>query len=168
MKLSPENRATLDALIVEAQETVIDSKGVLVSRDVQAVLVDLVADVAGGGVGWAQDLLDTWTAAGAGKALASYRRKQRTLTATAKGTNVVMPAWAGVPHAMPNGRTEYVQLALDGMDAEQIAKHVQKLKASRNTYSREITLLDDVLRIMAEKGYATAGPALADLERGAA
>jgi len=168
VKLSPENRAVLDDLIREAQATVIDNKGVLVSRDVNAVLVDKVTDLAGGGVEWAQGLLDSWTLAGAAKALASHRRKQRTLMPTAKGTNVVMPAWAGVTQPVGNGRIEYVQLPLDGMDEDQIKQHVEKLKKSRNTYSREITLLDDVLRIMAEKSYATAGLALADLERGAA
>ena len=49
MRLLPDNRAVIDAIIEEAHAEVEQSKGVLVSRDVASLIVSKVGDLTASG-----------------------------------------------------------------------------------------------------------------------
>lgn len=127
---------------------------------VKLAIVDALRDLEGSGIPWVGATLDDYTAAGAAKAYSDWRRRYTIEATTTKGTSVDMPAFGAV---VERDGTEivYVQLALDGMSLDQLKQCHARLSKQRNTLSREIQLLSDLITLMeADASLATAGDAI--------
>lgn len=165
MRLTAEERAVVDRIVAEAHDEVRASKGVLVSRDVSALIVSKLVELTASGVEWPYTYLEALMANGASKVAADWRRKQRTEGKTKGGKVVDIPAFAGAQRKDTTGRLVYVQLPLDGMDLDDLRAHVRMLERNRNTFSTQIATLKPVIEEMETGAYATVADAKAALDR---
>ena len=79
-----------------------------------------------------------------------WRRRQVTVTKTPKGTDVQVPVYAAVRTA-----DGFAQVRLADMDRAQLVAHRERLSAQRNTLSKEIAYLDQMIEVMADPSVAT-------------
>lgn len=163
MTLIPDERAAIDRLKADAHDEARRPDGSVASADAAAAFVRLLREVEGIAPAAIADYMDDLARKGAAKVLADWRRKHRAPAKTNKGTAVDAPAYAGVRRPDADGELVHVQAALPGLTLDEMRSHKRKLEATRNTLSREVRLVADLIDVMEEKGYATAGEALADL-----
>jgi hypothetical protein len=165
MKLTTEQRQVIADLVLEAHEASVAPSGD--GYDTTAAAEAFVAslhDIEGGAPEWIARYVDALAVDGAKKVCADWRRANRLPGKTRKGTPVDMPAFAGVRRSDGGGAPVYVQMRFESMDIEALRMHRDKLEAARNTYSREITLISDLIDLMeADPSLRTAGDALAHL-----
>lgn len=129
-------------------------------RDVAMAFLDSVRALEGSGDPWVGAFLDAIAVTGASKWLADWRRSSRYEVKTLKGTTTDVGEYAGTV----NEDGEHEQMRLFEMDAAQLTRHIQKLEAQRNTLSREIQFLADLLAAMeADPELKTAGDAFRKL-----
>lgn len=155
--MEPTRRQILDDIIREAHE----SHGGCAS-DVKLAILDALKGLEGSGAAWVAAELDRYAQAGASRAYADWRRRTQIKSKTRKGTNVEIPTFGAVTEATPDG-TRVVQLPLEDLTIEQVRERIARLAKARDTYSREITLLRDVVALMESEGIVSVGDALAKL-----
>jgi len=158
MKLAPDHADALDEIVAMAHA---DND---LSRDIAAQIVDEVEDLERFGHEWPAAFIRELAIKGAGQLGREWRRRQVTVTQTAKGTDVPVPVYAAV-------RTSegFTQVRLADMDASQLRAHRERLAAQRNTLSREVQYCTDLLSVMeADASVATVGQARAVLSERAA
>lgn len=161
MKLAPDHRQAIEDLIEDAH-----SRWTL-SSEIAATIVDGIEDLERFGHDWPPALLRELAIKGAAQMARDWRRRQTTVTETAKGTTVPLPVYAAV-------RTSdgYAQMRLADMTAAQLRAHRERLSAQRNTFdwavfslaqetlSKEVQYVTDLLDVMAEMpAVTTAGAA---------
>lgn len=165
MTLIPDERAAIERLKADAHAEARRPDGSFVSADANVAFVRLLREVEGISPAAISTYLDSLAVKGAGKVLADWRRKHRAPAKTSKGTAVDAPAYAGVRRPDSDGALVHVQVALPGLSLDEMRAHKAKLSATRDTLSREVRLVSDLIDVMEMKGYETAGEALADLLR---
>lgn len=165
--MTDAERAVITELLDEAEVLATSPDGSIRSSAAPAHFVALLRDHEGLAPTLVADWLDHLAERGAAKMIADRRRRSTIATRTAKGTKVEAPRFAGVVRPDENGTKQFVQVELPGMTLAELYGHKRKLEAARNTYSRDIRLVADVIAAMEEHGFATAGEALEHLERAA-
>ena len=155
--MEPTRRQILDDIIREAHE----SHGGC-SSDVKLAILDALSDLEASGAAWVTAELDRYAQAGAARAYADWRRRTQIRSKTRKGTNVELPAFGAVTEATDDG-TRTVQMLLEDLTIDQARERIARLAKSRDTYSREITLLRDAVALMEAEGIDRVGDALAKL-----
>jgi len=148
VNLAPDHRAVLDEIIEAAH-----GDGEL-SRDIAAQIVDDIEDLERFGQDWTSAFLRELTIKGAAQLAREWRRRHTTVTETAKGTSVPLPTYAAV--RTPDG---YKQVRLADMTASELRAHRERLSKQRNTLSKEVQYVSDLLAVMDETGAQTAGEA---------
>lgn len=149
MNLAPDHRSFIDH-VVEQAHAEHD-----LSRDISARIVDEIQDVQGFGQEWTEAFLRELAIKGAAQLAREWRRRQTTVTTTAQGTTVPLPVYAAVHTA-----EGYKQVRLADMTAPQLRAHRERLSAQRNTLSKEVQYVTDLLDIMeADPSVTTAGQA---------
>lgn len=129
-------------------------------RDVAMRFLDAVRELEPSGDPWVVAFLDSIAITGASKWLADWRRNSRFQVKTLKGTETDVGEYAGTV----NEDGEHEQMRLFEMSAEELKRHIDKLEAHRDTLSREIRFLSDLLEAMvADPSLATAGDAFRKL-----
>ena len=152
MKLDPRQRAVVQAALAEAHRGI--ARGVR-TRTIAARFLAALRDSERFGHGdWIDTYLDDLAVAGAMKVAADWRRRHRTAELTAKGTRLDVPAYAST---VRDGH--YVQQSLDGLDLPALRHKRAKLAAQRDTLSREVSFLGDLIATMEADNLATAGEA---------
>ena len=154
---------TIDALKAEAHQTATRPDGSVSSRRAAAEYVRLLRAAEGINPALIAETLDSLARRGASSVLADWRRRQRTPARTLRGTKVDAPHFAGVRRPGPDGAPEHVQMPLSGMSPDELREHRRKLEAQRNTLSREVRLVADLIDVMEAHGLTTAGDAIARL-----
>lgn len=157
MKLAPDHRRVVDDLIEEAHNRY-DT-----TADIASYIVDGLEDMERFGHDWPRAMIRELAIKGASQIARDWRRRQTTTTVTAQGTKVPLPVYAAV--RTPDG---FVQVRLADMDAAQLRAHRERLSAQRNTLSKEVQYVTDLLSVMDETGAQTAGAAEAVLRERAA
>lgn len=151
---------TLHALADEAHAASVTPSGTYPTRDVAHRFVAAVRDLEQYGDPWVAAFVDSLTVDGASKWLADWRRKHQISAKTKKGTAVDVPRFAG----RRNAEGEYEQMHLFEMDLAALEAHAFKLAAHRDTLSRELRLLHDLIDAMkADDNLRTAGDAFRKL-----
>lgn len=162
MRLTTEERAFVQQVAAEANRLALLPDGSIDVRAVPHHFLRLLREAEGLNPTFVGAYIDHLAVKGAGRALAEKRRK-RTKAKTAKGTDLSVPATAGIRRPDHNGRKIPVQVPLEGMTVPELRSYRARMAASRNTLSRDIRHVDDVIALCEERGYATAEQALADL-----
>lgn len=168
MRLTTEERAFIAGIQVEAHAAARRDDGSIDVRAVPYQFLRLLHEAEGASPGFIGAYIDSLARTGAARVTAGWRRSLRRKARTAAGTNLEVPAYAGVNRPDRNGTKVPVSVALAGMTVTELRAHKARLSASRDTLSREIRLLADLIDVMESKGYETAEAALDDLLRGAA
>jgi hypothetical protein len=163
MKYSTEERTFIRGIQAEAHRMALLPDGSIDVRAVPIHFVALLRESEGASPGFIDSYIDSLAAKGAAKVASDWRRSQKRDARTAAGTDLEVPAHAGIRRPDRNGTKVPVQVALGGMTVPELRSHKARLSASRNTLSREIRLLSDLIEVCESKGYATAEQALADL-----
>lgn len=149
MKLTPTERAVIDGTLAAVH---LDGRP---SREIAVALIDSLDDT-----GLPKSFTNVYRRhlmiLGASKVCADWRRRFTRKALTAKGTSVDAPVFAGAR----NEDGQHVQLRLAGMDLDALKAKRLQLSKSRNTLSREIQLLSDLIALMESDGLSTAGDAL--------
>ena len=115
-----------------------------------ARIVDDIEDLKRFGHDWSRAFLRELAIKGAGVLARDWRRRQVTVTKTPKGTDVQVPVYAAVRTA-----DGFAQVRLADMDRAQLVAHRERLSAQRNTLSKEIAYLDQMIEVMADPSVAT-------------
>jgi len=166
MRLNPEQRALADQLMAETLHECADPGGRFTTASHAQAFTDRLRELEGSGVLWVSAFLESLTVDGAKRACSDWKRRERTDAKTKKGTGVSVQSFAGVQRADDEGRREWVQMPLDAMPRGDVAKHHDAVAARRDTLSREVRFLRDLLDIMeADESIKTAGEALVVLMR---
>lgn len=160
MNLTPDERQAIEQMKAEAHDLATRPDGSVTTRHAAGHFVRLLRDAEGISPAVIGAFLDDLAVKGAAKVMSDWRRAQRTTTATAKGTKVDAPKYAGTKRPDTDGDLVHVQLALAGMTLDELRDHKDRLEATRNTLSREVRLIADVIAVMEAEGYATAGQAI--------
>lgn len=164
--MTPAERDVIDAMLDEAQVLATRPDGSVRSSTAPLHFVTLLRDAEGISPDLIEKYLDYLAGRGAAKIIADRRRRHRIPTATAKGTKVDAPRHAGVKRPNEVGRLEFVQVELPGMTVAELRAHRQQIEAQRNTMSREVRLISDLIDVMeADPKVSTAGEAMARLGR---
>jgi len=134
---APDHRDAVDEIVATAHA---DHD---LSRDIAAQIVDEIEDLERFGQDWSPAFLRELAIKGAGQLAREWRRRQTTVTQTAKGTDVPVPVYAAV-------RTSegFTQVRLADMTQPQLRAHRERLSAQRNTLSKEVQYCTDLLAVM--------------------
>lgn len=162
-----DERAAIERLKADAHDEARRPDGSIVSREASAAFVRLLGEVEGIAPAAIAEYRDGLARKGAAKVLADWRRKHTQPAKTAKGTPVDAPAFAGVRRPDSDGALVHVQASLPGLSLDEMQAHKKKLEAQRNTLSREVRLVSDLIDVMQSEGYETAGEALEHVMRAA-
>lgn len=133
--------------------------GAFSPREVAEDFVSRVSALEGSGRQEPVSFLRRLTVQGAAKWLADFRRKTLIPAKTKSGAVVDIPAYAGI-------RVEgaHKQMAFFSMPLDVLRTHRKKLAKGRDTVSREIAVLDALIKAMSENpDLATAGDAFRKL-----
>jgi len=150
MKLAADHRDVVNAIIADAHR-----EGAR-SGDIAAEIVDAIEDLERFGQDWSPAFLRELAIKGALKLASDWRRSQSTVTKTEGGTTVALPTFAGIRDA----EGHHVQVRLASMDAAQLRAHRERLSAQRNTLSKDVQYVTDLLNILAANpSLRTAGEA---------
>lgn len=165
MSLTADERDAFDAMKAEAHDLATRPDGSMIPGAAAVHYVRLLHDAEGIAPDAIAGYVDALARKGAAKVLADWRRARRTKARTAKGTPVDAPRYAGTIRPDGDGTPQHVQVELPGMTVDELRGHKRKLETSRNTLSREIRLVSDLIEVCEVEGYATASDALAHLAR---
>lgn len=153
--IEPTRQQILDDIIAEAHE---EHGGQ--TSEVKRAIVASLHDLEGSGVAWVGATIDACTETGAARMYADWRRRSTVFATTRKGTELDMPAFGAVTER-DGDVIVYVQVALEGMSLDNLRERRDRLSKQRNTLSREIQLLSDLIAVMeADPSLLTAGDAL--------
>lgn len=167
MRLTDEQRCAVNEAFAQAHRDATRPDGSVEVRAVPAYFLLALREMEGSDPSFIENYIDSLALVGVSRAAGAWRKAQAPIPArTAKGALIDMPRFVGTTRIAPNGKTEHVQLPLEGMSERDIARALAREEKARNTSSKRITFLKDVLSLMRETG-CTAEQALADL-RGAA
>lgn len=128
----------------EALVAVRGKNGSFVKRDVAMKLLDSLRALEGSGSPEVVAFLDRMAVNGMTTWVSGWLRKNAIETRTRKGAPVELPAHAG----LRNEDGEFEQMPLMGMDVESLRRHKEKLERTRNTLSREVAVLNDLVAAM--------------------
>lgn len=167
MNLTADEREAIEGMKAEAHLLATRPDGSIASGAAPTYFVGLLQSAEGIHPEALGDYLEDLSIKGAAKVLSDWRRGQREPARTAKGTEVDAPHYAGVKRPGGDGAPEYVQVSLPGMSLDELRSHKEKLEAQRNTLSREVRLVADLIAVMEAEDFTTAGQALDHLLRAA-
>jgi len=150
VKLHAEAREAVEAALVAAHE------GGGTTRGIAGRFVRSIRDLERFGQPWVADYLEDLTIRGAMKVCADWRRKT-TVKARTKSGVVDLPGFVG----RTNDHGEATQEPLIRLDLDAVLDHKRRLSAQRNTLSRSIAALDQLIALMeANPALRTVGEAL--------
>lgn len=158
-----EQRAVIDLLAKEAHEHAATVDG-YPPHDVAVAFVGFVRDLEPAGQAWVEAFVDSLLVIGAKREMTDWRRRNQHAAHTKKGTPVSLPEFAGKQATDAAGNVVNVQARLFDMDLPALRAHRLKLRTTRDTYSKVIRLLSDLIEAMEEDAsLVTAGDAFRKL-----
>lgn len=157
MRLTAHQSAVLDACASEAHDRARCVEG-YITHDAAVAFVEQVGDLDRFGQPWVEAFRTRLMLSGAKQYLASWRRRQRVESKTAKGTMAWLPAFVG-----KRARGQYVQVPLEGLDVLAAEAYIKRTTHTRDTLSKQIRLAADAVALCHATPGLTMSKALAQL-----
>ena len=137
----------------------------IITSEVAKEIVEQLHELEQFGHAWVTEYIDALAEDGAQKKYGDWRRRHRIDSRTKKGTEVDVPAYAGVRTKDDDGKVTFHQMRLEDMTLPQLEAKADAVARTRDTLSVEYRFYSDLIEMMrADASLATVGDAIAKLE----